>query len=215
MARFQRRTDEQILHAARSVLLRDGSQGFTLQAVAVEAGMSRSTLAQRVRGREHLLRRVAERGVEATRALVEGWPLVTDVQSLWALLLELAALLGPARGHVGRWPLDGQDGIDPELVQLARERNRLVLEALTRRLPPFMALPDAHASMLQAVMVGAATQWSAGQGAMQVWIAEHLRVALCVLFPDQRFALPVAAAGDVGAEAAAVEPVQAALASSR
>ena len=213
-ARAQRHSDDHILQAARGVLLREGPIGFTLQAVATAAGMSRSALTLRVQGREHLLRWIGERGLAATQGLIEQWPPEAGVQSLWRLLLELVALLGPARGHAGRWPLDGQDGGDPELARLAQERNRLVLQAIARRLPARMPAADANASMLQAVMTGAAAQWRADEGPMDTWVIEHLRVGMCLLFPGERFALPAGRAATAAPAEATVVP-QAVLASSR
>jgi AcrR family transcriptional regulator len=71
-----RPTDHALLEAGRRAVTRLGVQGATLERIAEEAGVSRTTLHRRGIGRETILARLGEEAVEAYRRAL--WPALTS-----------------------------------------------------------------------------------------------------------------------------------------
>lgn len=72
----RRSTDHALLEAGRRAVARLGVQGATLERIAEEAGVSRTTLHRRGIGRETILARLGEEAAEAYRRAL--WPALTS-----------------------------------------------------------------------------------------------------------------------------------------
>lgn len=89
-----RATDTQLLEAGRQAVSRFGAQGATLERIAEQAGVSRTTLHRRGVSRESILARLAEEATESYRRAL--WPALTSpgsgAERLEAALLALCAV---------------------------------------------------------------------------------------------------------------------------
>lgn len=148
MPRPKLHSDEAILDGARSVLKRRGPSDFTLQEVAQEVGISRAALIQRFINKEHLLRRIMERGTELTRLHLEAIPVECSVSGLQEFLDELCAVLGDGNKFETNLLIAWHEARDPELRRLSHTRNLLVQEAIAKRIPESSPIPSREAANL-------------------------------------------------------------------
>lgn len=159
MPRPRRISDEAVLAGALSVMFRTGPGEFTLAAVAAEVGIAPPTLVQRFGDKRGLiLRALAQDNGEFAAAIAEA-PTARGRASVLALF----ALLTPeiqdpdvlATGLL--WLRE--DFRDPGLNALARERWRMLREAVAERLPPLPVSPELAARLIEAQWQGAFNQW--------------------------------------------------------
>lgn len=191
MPRPKLHSDDAILEAARRVMLREGLADFTLQAVAIEIGISRAALIQRFSNRETLLRHIAVRATEQTRKHLETMISKPGVHGLWLFLCELVSVLGTGEGFANRLPVVWQETRDAEIKRLAHERNRLVHQAIAIRLPTGTKSPEAWAATIHAIIGGAAMQWIYDDRApLDEYVLRRLKFAMEQMFPGESFALP-------------------------
>ncbi|WP_116808176.1 TetR/AcrR family transcriptional regulator [Steroidobacter cummioxidans] len=191
MPRPKLHSDDAILDAARRVLLRVGIEDFTLQAVAVEVGISRAALIQRFNNRDTLLRHVALRHTEVTRQGLEGMDCEPGVQGLWRFLCTLVCGMGSGEGIANRLPLILQETRDPEVKRLANERYRLVQHAIAIRLPPDIKSRDDWGVALQGAIAGATMQWLYDDHLpLDQYVLQRLKFTMERLFPGETFRLP-------------------------
>lgn len=85
----QRRTRRTVLAAARAVLRRDGVHGATMEAIAAESGVARSTLYRNWASREELL----DDAIDQVGAAAPSGDAGTPLERLTAVVLGLAANL--------------------------------------------------------------------------------------------------------------------------
>lgn len=188
MPRPKLHSDETILAAAQKVLLTRGPSDFTLSDVAAEVGISRAALIQRFTDKRTLHLRVMERSTQEVRDYFEAVPEQGGLAPLWAMLTDLIGGMGAGEGFAGYLLLEWSDVVDDDLNALARERNRLVFNAVRDRLPDVPHDPDIAAGLVQSVIQGAAMQWLiAKQGRLDRFVTSRTRQALQVLYPDHQF----------------------------
>ncbi len=175
MPRPRRISDEAVLAGALKVMFRSGPAEFTLAAVASEVGIAPPTLLQRFGDKRGLILRalaqdngefagvVAEAPRTRGRAAVIGlFQLLTpDIQDPDVLATGLLWLR--------------EDFRDPELNALARERWRMLREAVAERLPPLPVSPELAARLIEAQWQGAFNQWGFfREGRLPDFVAESL-----------------------------------------
>lgn len=161
MARPRTHSDDDILLAAQSVLLRHGPGGFTLSDAAAEVGMSRPALIQRFGNRESLMRAIAEREIEQTRDWLTDLPQGRGIVPLWTFMKAAVRSMGPDHdGHFdARIALAAVEAGDPHLASSGAERHRMVQEAIAERLPSGTRDPQGLSLALHGLMAGAVLQW--------------------------------------------------------
>ncbi len=198
MARPRTFSDDDLLAAARRVLLDRGPQGFTLTDAADAAGISRPALIQRFGSREALLRALALRETETLTADLAALPPDRGRKGTWLFLTDLALRMEAGAAPASRAAMVAVEAADPELARLAAERDRMLREAIEQRLPG--DAPEGTAALLQAIIAGAALQWAARpEGALADLLLIRLRGHLGVLWPRQALALPGAEEADQAA----------------
>lgn len=188
MPRPKLHSDEAILSAAQHVLLSKGPATFTLTDVANAVGISRAALIQRFRDKATLHNEVMKKMTQEVRDYFAAQPVEKGLVPLWAMLKELIGGMGEGEDTAGYLLLQWADIHDPALLELARERNRLVAEAIELRLPDRPHAPSETASLIQAVIQGACMQWLiAREGSVAVFMTNQTRRALKKLYPEQNF----------------------------
>jgi AcrR family transcriptional regulator len=159
MARSRRISDEAALAGALRVMFRKGPAEFTLAAVAAEVGIAPPTLVQRFGDKRGLiLRALAQDNGEFAAAIAEA-----PRSHGRAAVIDLFRLLTPdiddpdvlATGLL--WLRE--DFRDPDLNALARERWRMLREAVAERLPPLPIPPELATRLIEAQWQGAFNQW--------------------------------------------------------
>jgi TetR/AcrR family transcriptional regulator, macrolide resistance operon repressor len=189
MSRPKLHSDDQVLEAARRVILREGPQGFTLTDVAREIGLSRAALIQRFGDKAGIHRRVMELSTREVRDYFAAASPDTGLDALWAMLADLIEGLGDGEGFAGYLLIEWADVHDPTLNRLARERNALVRDAIAARLPLGTPDPQRTASLIQAVIQGASMQWLIDRPLpLNRFVAAQTGAMLEMLFPAHRFA---------------------------
>lgn len=179
-------SDDEVLDAAHAAMLRLGPDRFTLADVARDLGLSRAALIQRFGDKSGLHLRTMERDTEAVRRYFAAAPRETGLVALWAMLRDLIEGMGAGEGFAGYLLLLWADAGDPALTRLARERNRLVREAIAERLPEGEARL-ANAGLIQNVIQGATMRWLVErEGELAGFVLAETRVALLRLYPDTR-----------------------------
>ncbi|WP_141594279.1 TetR/AcrR family transcriptional regulator [Myxococcus sp. AB056] len=187
MPRPKLHSDEAILDAAMSVLLRSGPGAFTLNDVAVAVGMSRAALIQRFKNKEHLYFRLMERTAEQKREYFAGLPVEVGAQGLWRFLKTLVSVMGEGEALDAHLLLAWEDVRDPKLRQMAHERNLLVRDAIAVRLPPSVDR-GAVSALLQGVIAGATMQWLVERTPpLTEYVLARLRTLLGCVFPRESF----------------------------
>ena len=188
MPRPKLHSDEFVLDAALSVLLRKGPSAFTLSDVAEAVGLSRAALIQRFTDKATLHRKVMERITQEVRDYFAGADATKGLDPLWLMLKDLIAGMGSGAGTEGYLLLLWGDVQEPSLRALAAERNRLVLEAIEARLPAAPHPPGSTAGLIQAVIQGACMQWLAEpKGELAAFMTRQTRVLLTALYPRHAF----------------------------
>lgn len=172
-------SDEAVLDAAARVLFEGGTADFTLSDVASAAGIARATLIQRFENRETILRRVAERQVQATAEYLAGLPLTRGMEGLRAFLHTIVGSMGDGEDFGVHVQLAWLEAKDPELRRHAAARYALVQAAIEARLPEGIEDPQDVALHLHAVICGASMQWvAARQGPLSGYVLRRLEKAL-------------------------------------
>ena len=182
MPRSKLKSDDEVLEAATVVLKRRGPTEFTLSDVAKEVGLARATLIQRFTSRDVLLVRMMERNVAQVRAHLDRMPSEVGPESAWAFLEALVRGMGTDYEFSVNVLISWYETQVPELRRLAAERNRLVQEAIRKRLPPDM--PASASVLLHGIITGAAMHWVADpQRTLADYILDQLADVMRLLFP--------------------------------
>jgi AcrR family transcriptional regulator len=131
------RTKDRLLDAAGTVVMRDGAQGLTLDAVAEEAEVSKGGLLYHFKSKRELVEGMVERWLaefqkemdEADPAFVRGYvkasaPLGNELGMLAALVGD-PSLLVAVRKQYGIWQdrveREGRDPVDATVARLAAD----------------------------------------------------------------------------------------------
>lgn len=177
-------TDDEVLDAANRVLFAHGGTDFTLADVAREVGLSRAALIQRFANRDQILRLMAAREVEATRAYLGSLPLERGLPGLWAFLREIVSSMGDGNGFSARVQLAWMETRDADMKRMAAQRYDLVQEAIAARLPHGTPEPEKLARSLHAVIAGATMQWVVlDHDDLSAYALEQLADVLRGIFP--------------------------------
>ncbi|WP_332719708.1 TetR/AcrR family transcriptional regulator [Pelagibacterium mangrovi] len=188
MPRPKLHSDETILAAAEQVLLTRGPSNFTLSDVANAVGISRAALIQRFTDKATLHLKVMERSTQEVRDYFAAAPKDTGLAPLWALLKDLIEGMGAGDGFAGYLLLEWSDVVDDRLNALARERSRMVSDAILDRLPAAPHDPRTAAGLVQSVIQGATMQWLIDkQGPLNTFVIDRTRNLLQILYPDHAF----------------------------
>ena len=145
MARPRRISDEVVLAGALRVMFRGGPAEFTLAAVAAEAGIAPPTLVQRFGDKRGLILRALAQDNAEFAAAVAAAPRTRGRSAV----IGLFRLLTPEIGDPDVLATDllwlREDFRDPSALNaLARERWRMLREAVAERLPPLPISPRAR-----------------------------------------------------------------------
>lgn len=182
MPRHKLQSDNEVLDLAYATLLQEGVSGFTLASVSENVGLSKATLVQRFGGKESLIRQIAERQVDLTRAYLDSLPVVASRHGLVTFLRSIVASMGTGEGFSGHLDLALLEAGDPALRALADQRYRLVQAAIASRLPATSLDPTIIAAHLHAVIAGASMQWIvADHPDLSRFVMDRLDVALILL----------------------------------
>ena len=174
MARRKTISDETVLAVALRVMTTKGPE-FTLADIAAAAGIAPATLVQRFGDKRRLIVAAFAQDNDAfARALAE-LPVGSGADAVIAVF----RLLTPGTSDVGAFADQllwlRQDMRDPDLNRLARERFRLLREAIAQRLPPLAIAPADAARLVEAQWQGALNQWGiAPEGRLVDFVTESL-----------------------------------------
>lgn len=190
MPRPKLHSDEDILSAARDVLLSEGPVDFTLADVAKAVGISRAALIQRFQDKATLHRKVMEAMTQEVRDYFGARSLVPSLDGLWGLLRELITDMDPETGNEAYLLLFWGDIVDPQLRRLALERNELVRHAIESSLPDAEGDLRARSELVQSVIQGSYMQWMVSrEGELADYMALRTMRVLQLLYPDHEFRL--------------------------
>lgn len=182
-------TDDEVLDAANRILFERGGTDFTLADVARAVGLSRAALIQRFDNRDAILRRMAAREVEATRAYLASLPVERSAAGLWSFLTEIVGSMGSGQGFSARVQLAWMETRDAELKRMAAARYAMVQAAIAERMPPATEDPAALARALHGVIAGATMQWVVSDHPdLSAYVMDQLGEVLARVFPATRFA---------------------------
>jgi TetR/AcrR family macrolide resistance operon transcriptional repressor len=182
MPRPKLKSDDEVLDAATAVLKRLGPTAFTLADVAKAVGLSRATLIQRFTSRDVLLVRMMERAVAQVRDHLDRMPSAPGPEGAWTFLQALVREMGTGYEFSVNVLISWYETQVPELRALAAQRNRLVQEAIERRLPA--DAPAGAGALLHAVVAGAAMQWVADpEETLADAVLARVAVVLRLMFP--------------------------------
>ena len=180
-------SDSEVLDGALRVILRHGPHGFTLSQVAEEIGLSRAALIQRFTDKANLHLCVMERATQEVRDYFAAAGRETGLAPLWAMLTDLIGGMGDGEGFAGHVLISWADLVDARLNRLARERNRLVHEAIAGRLPAVDGRVE-KARLIQQVIQGATMRWLVEPiGPLNTYVTDETRAVLELMFPEHRF----------------------------
>lgn len=159
MPRPRRISDEAVLAGALKVMAHKGPAEFTLAAVAAEVGIAPPTLLQRFGDKRGLILQALAQDNGAFAAAIATAPRAPGRGSVIALLKSLTPDLEDPDmlGNGLLWLRE--DFRDPGLNALARERWRLLREALADRMPPLPVPAESAAQLIEAQWQGAFNQW--------------------------------------------------------
>lgn len=182
MPRHKLQSDEEILDLAYAALLETGAGNFTLTEVSRRAGLSKATVLQRFGSKADLIRKIAVRQVDLTRAYLDSLPLVRGRDGIVDFLTTIVASMGKGESFSGHLDLALLEAGDPTLKTLANQRYRLVQAAIAARLPTGPLDPDVVAAHLHALIAGASMQWIvASDPDLSRFVMARLTVALELL----------------------------------
>jgi AcrR family transcriptional regulator len=188
MPRPKLHSDEEVLAAARQVLLREGPVDFTLSDVAAAVGISRAALIQRFRDKATLHARVMEEMTREVRDYFAAAPCEQGLDPLWSLLRDLISGMDAETGSEAYLLLFWGDIVNPALRALALERNELVRKAIEVRLPTGERDPVATSGLVQVVIQGAYMQWMVNrEGNLADFMTRRTRQVLETLYPGRTF----------------------------
>lgn len=188
MARPKLHSDSDILDTALRVLLQKGPHAFTLSDVASAIGMSRAALIQRFGDKQALHRKVMERATGEVRDYFASLDATRGLAPLWAMLKDLIGGMGSGEGVEGYLLLLWGDTRDDGLRALAAERNRLVRDAITARLPLEPHAPGSTAGLIQSVLQGACMRWFVErEGELAGYMTAATRGLMELLYPAHPF----------------------------
>jgi AcrR family transcriptional regulator len=175
MPRPRRISDEAVLAGAMKVMFRTGPAEFTLAAVAAEVGIAPPTLVQRFGDKRGLILRALAQDNGAFAAAIAEAPRTRGRASVIALFQLLTPdIQDPDVLGTGLLWLR-EDFRDPGLNALARERWRMLREAVAERLPPLPVSPELAARLIEAQWQGAFNQWGFfREGRLPDFVAESL-----------------------------------------
>ena len=159
MPRPRRISDEDVLAGALRVMFRKGPAEFTLAAVAAEVGIAPPTIVQRFGDKRGLILRALAQDNGEFAAAVAAAPRTRGRASVIALFQLLTPdIQDPdVLGNGLLWLRE--DFRDPGLNALARERWRMLREAVAERMPPLPVSPELAARLIEAQWQGAFNQW--------------------------------------------------------
>lgn len=162
MARRKTISDETVLAVALRVMTTKGPD-FTLADIAAAAGIAAPTLVQRFGDKRRLIVAAFAQDNDAFAGALAELPAGAGAEAVIALFRLLTP--GTAAGTEGVGAFADQllwlrqDMRDPDLNRLARERFRLLREAIAQRLPPMAVAPSEAARLVEAQWQGALNQW--------------------------------------------------------
>lgn len=159
MPRPRRISDEAVLDGALKVMFRTGPAEFTLAAVAAEVGIAPSTLLQRFGDKRGLILRALTQDNTEFAALIAGTPAGRGRAAVLELFRRLTPDFEDPDLLVTGLLWLREDFRDPTLNALARERWRMLREAVAERLPPLPLAPELAARLIEAQWQGAFNQW--------------------------------------------------------
>ncbi|HEY1709797.1 MAG TPA: TetR family transcriptional regulator [Rhizomicrobium sp.] len=175
MARRKLISDEAVLDAALQVMFRKGPSEFALTDVAAAAGIAPATLLQRFGDKRRLIVAAIARDNESFARTLSELPRVTGADAVIAVFRVLMTDTDNADAFADQLLWLHQDMRDPDLNALARERFRLLREAVAVRLPPLPIAPAQAALLIEAQWQGALLQWGvARQGRLIPFVTKAL-----------------------------------------
>jgi TetR/AcrR family macrolide resistance operon transcriptional repressor len=175
MARKKTISDEAVLAAALRVMIPRGPSDFTLADVAAEAGIAPATLIQRFGDKRRLIVAAFAQDNASFAAALGRLSPKTGAEAVISIFRHMC----PGTDDVGLFADQllwlRQDMRDPDLNRLARERFRLLREAVAARLPPLPIPPAEAALLVEAQWQGALNQWGIEpQGSLADFVAARL-----------------------------------------
>ena len=175
MARRKVISDESVLAAALRVMTAKGPSDFTLADIAAAAGIAPATLVQRFGDKRGLVVAAFAQDNEAFARALASLPPGSGAEAV----IGVFRLLTPGIDDVGAFADQllwlRQDMRDPDLNHLARERFRLLREAVAARLPPLPVPPGEAARLVEAQWQGALNQWGiAPEGRLVDFVTANL-----------------------------------------
>lgn len=185
MPRAKSVSDEAVLDAAIAVMFRAGPADFTLCDVAKAAGLAPATLIQRFRTKHGLVTAAVRREsllfAEALRALpvAKGRDAVVE--------LFLTSTPGPEAENAFPDQLLWlrEDYRNPELNVLARERFRLLRDAVIARMPALPLPAESAARLVEAQWHGALVQWGLEpEGHLRDYVRARLNAWFALVQPE-------------------------------
>jgi len=175
MARRKTISDEIVLDAALRVMVVKGPSDFTLADVAAAAGIAPATLIQRFGDKHRLVVAAFAQDNEVFACALAAMAPGVGVGAIIAVFHLLSSGIDDVSVFADQLLWLRQDMRDPDLNRLARERFRLLREAIATRLPPLAVPPDIAARLVEAQWQGALNQWGiAPEGRLVDFVTDSL-----------------------------------------
>lgn len=160
MARPFTASDDDILHAARTVIGRRGPDGFSIAEVASEVGLSRAAIILRFKSTHALKLASLEKMVEQFAVALDALPTTPSGDNL----LHVAAFIGSymhSRESSVRFFANyyGSNVQDRDLLKLEHQRGAVLDRAISRVMPETVLDGDSAVIAFRAHLTGSITTW--------------------------------------------------------
>ena len=175
MARRKIISDEAVLDAAMSVMAARGPYDFTLADIAAVAGIAAATLIQRFGDKRRLVVAAITRENERLVATLAQLPAAHGAAAVIAVLRLVTPDIDNSASFSPQLLWLPQDVGDADLSALARERFRVLRQAIAARLPPLPMAAEQTAMLVASQWQGALNQWGmARQGRLVDFVTQSL-----------------------------------------
>jgi len=164
MARPQTLSDQEILDAARRVIVRQGYEAFTLSEVAEAVGLSRAALTLRFKSAQDLKVRLTTQMVESFIAKLAALPAARSGDGLLELVALIGDMLRNREGVSSFFIVHHANFADPVLAALELKRGQAWTDAISARMPKTAISHEGAVRGFQALIGGAIMQWGPIKG---------------------------------------------------
>jgi AcrR family transcriptional regulator len=152
-------TDEEILNAAGRVIARRGPEGFSIAEVAADVGLSRAAIILRFKSTQALKVTLLKRLVAKFAAAMQTLPQTPSGDNVLRLGAFLGGYIRSRESLASFFSAYNTNLKDPELLELERQRGRLLRDAIARVMPEVAIDHEAAVNAFAAHLSGTIMAW--------------------------------------------------------